>query len=61
MFQMKFDNDRQAGLRDIHVWKCGPTDRRTPARVPFYNLILSLRLWWAKNNNEPEGLFTYIA
>ena len=29
MLQMKFDYDRPAGLRDIHVWKCGRTDRRT--------------------------------
>ena len=28
MLQMKFDYDPQAGLRDIHVWKWGPTDRR---------------------------------
>ena len=49
MLQMKFDYDRPAGLRDIHVWKCGRTDAQTPARVPYYKLTLSLRLWWAKN------------
>ena len=53
MLQMKFDYDRQAGLKDIHVWKCGRmdggTDSRTPARVPYYKLTLSRRLWWAKN------------
>ena len=25
------------------------TDGQTPARVPYYKLTLSLRLWWAKN------------
>ena len=57
MLQMKFDYDRPAGLRDIHVWKCGRTDGRartdgrTPARVPYYKLTLSLRLWWAKKEH----------
>ena len=27
MLQMKFDLHLPAGLRDIHVWKCGGTDR----------------------------------
>ena len=31
MLQMKFDYNRQAGLRDIHVWKCGGTHGRTDA------------------------------
>ena len=39
MLQMTFDNDPPAGLRDIHVWKCGRTDGRTPARVPSYALL----------------------
>ena len=38
----------QLVLRDIDVWKCGLTERRTPARVPYYKLPLSLRLWWAQ-------------
>ena len=29
----------------LKVWTHG----RTPARVPYYKLTLSLRLWWAKN------------
>ena len=29
MLQMKFDHDRPAGIRGIHVRKCGPTDERT--------------------------------
>ena len=53
MLLMKFDYDWPAGFRDIHVWKCGRmhgrTDGRIPARVPYYKLTLSLRLWWAKN------------
>ena len=32
MLQMKFDYDLLSGLRDIHVWKCGWTDRLTPAQ-----------------------------
>ena len=28
MLHMKFDFNRPAGLRDIHVWKCGSTDGR---------------------------------
>ena len=48
MLLMKFDYDWPAGLREIPVWKCGRTDARTPARVPYYKLTLSLRLWWAK-------------
>ena len=32
MLQMKFDYDQPAGLRDIHVWKCGRTDGRTNGR-----------------------------
>ena len=31
MLQMKFDYDQPAGLRDIHVWKCGPTHAQTEA------------------------------
>ena len=57
MLLMKFDYDWPAGLRDNHVWKCGCTDGQTqgrtdvwtPARVTYYKLTLSLRLWWAKN------------
>ena len=44
-------------FRDIHVWKCERTDARTDgrtlARVPYYKLTLSLRLWWAKNFSNP--------
>ena len=29
-------------------------DGRTPARVPYYKLTLSLRLWWAKNALKGE-------
>ena len=28
------------------------TDEQTPARVPYYKLTLSLRLWWAKNTGQ---------
>ena len=56
MLQMKFDYDWPAGHRDINVWKCERTDRRTDgqtlARVPSYKLIPSLRLWWGKNASE---------
>ena len=53
MLQMKFDYDRPAGLRDIHVLKCGRMDARTDAGwVPYYKLTLSLRLWWAKMSIE---------
>ena len=52
MLLMKFDYDQPADLRDIHVWKCGQTDGRTPTRLPSYNLTLSLRLWWAKRRKE---------
>ena len=45
MLLMKFDNDWPAGFRDIHDWKCGRTDGRTPTRVPYYKLNLSPRLW----------------
>ena len=45
MLLMRFDYDWPAGLRDIHVRKCGRTDGRTQARVPNYKLTLSLRLW----------------
>ena len=31
MLEMKFDYDRPAGLRDIHVWKCEHTDGRMDA------------------------------
>ena len=31
MLQMKFDYDQSAGLRDIHVWKCGETNARMDA------------------------------
>ena len=65
MPQMKFDLDRTAGLRDIHVWKCertdGLTDRRTPAPVPSYKLTDSLRLRWAKDTNEPAHGCYYLA
>ena len=61
MLLMKFDYDWPAGFRDIHVWKCGRMDgcthRRTPARVPYYKLTLSLRLWWAKNE-QTKGLIS---
>ena len=33
MFQMKFDIDWPAGLRDIHIWKCGQTDGHTDGRT----------------------------
>ena len=33
----------------LKVWTDGRTDGRTLARVPYYKLTLSLRLWWAKN------------
>ena len=66
MLLMKFDYDWQAGFRDIHVWKCERTHRptdgqmhaRTQARVPYYKLTLSLRLWWAKNVVHEWG-YTY--
>ena len=50
MLQMKFDYDQKAGLRDIHVESVDAqthagTDARTRARVPYYKLTLSLRLW----------------
>ena len=32
MFQMKFDFDRPAGLRDVHVGKCGQRDTCTHGR-----------------------------
>ena len=32
VLQMKFDYDRPAGIRDIHVWKCGRTDAHTDGR-----------------------------
>ena len=55
MLQIKFGCNRPAGLRDIHVWKCGQkhgrtdarTDARTPARVPSYKLTL-----WAFGSGE---------
>ena len=55
MLQMKFDNNRLAGLRDIHSWKCGRTHGRTPARVPSYKLILILLLWRAKKETLVQG------
>ena len=33
MLYMKFDINRPAGLRDLHVWKCGQTDVR---RLEFH-------------------------
>ena len=61
MLQMKFDYDRPAGLRDIHVWKCG----RTPARVPHYKLTLSLGsgeliINSIKHEHSCKILFVYI-
>ena len=55
MLQIKFDCNWPAGLGDIHVWKCGRTDRRMharmhawmPARVPSYKLTL-----WAFGSDE---------
>ena len=50
--QMKFDYDRPAGLRDIHVWKCG--DARTYGHRLESHTISSpwaFRLWWAKNED----------
>ena len=47
MLQIKFDCNRPAGLGDSHVWKCGRTDARTPARVPSYKLTL-----WAFGSGE---------
>ena len=44
---LKFDCDRHTGCGDIHVWKCGRTDGRTPARVPSYKLTL-----WASGSGE---------
>ena len=38
------------------------TDRWTPDRVPYYKLILSLRLWWAKNRRirpKPSMILRY--
>ena len=32
----------------------GRTDRRTPARVTYYKLTLSLRLWWAKKHSSDK-------
>ena len=52
MLLIKFDYDWPAGFRHIHVWKCERTDARTPARVPYYNLTLSLRLLWAKKKTH---------
>ena len=45
MLQMKFDYNQPAGLWDIHVWKCGRTDRR---RLESHT-ISSQWAWWAKN------------
>ena len=51
MLQIKFGCNRPAGLRDIHVWKCGRTDARThgrtPTRLPSYKLTL-----WAFGSGE---------
>ena len=47
MLQIKFGCNRPIGLGDIHVWKCGRTDARTPARVPSYKLTL-----WAFGSGE---------
>ena len=47
MLQIKFGCNRPAGLGYIHVWKCGRTDGRTPALVPFYKLTL-----WAFGSGE---------
>ena len=49
MLQMKFDLDRTASLRDIHVESVNArTNRRTngwtPARVAYYKLTESLQL-----------------
>ena len=57
MLQIKFGCNRPAGLRDIHVWKCGRTHgctharmhARTPARVPSYKLTL-----WAFGSGEQK-------
>ena len=59
MLQIKFDCNRPAGLGDIHVWKCGRTDARTPARVPSYKLTLwafgsgQLKIY---NSNEEDRI-----
>ena len=37
------------------------TDTRMPARVPYYKLTLSLRLWWAKNNKSSQNRDTGLA
>ena len=34
----------------------GQTDGRTPARVPYYKLTLSLRLWWANKKRYDSEL-----
>ena len=47
MLQIKFGCNRPAGLGDIHVWKCGRTHGRMPARVPSYKLTL-----WAFGSGE---------
>ena len=47
MLQIKFGCNWPAGLGYIHVWKCGRTDGRTPARVPSYKLTL-----WAFSSGE---------
>ena len=38
----------------LKLWTHGRTHARTPARVPYYKLTLSLRLWWAKNLICPQ-------
>ena len=53
MLQMKFDYDQPAGLRDIHVWKCGRTDGRRDRRRLESHSISSP---WAFGSGELKTL-----
>ena len=59
MHQMKFDYDRPAGLRDIHVWKCGRTDRRMHGRTHWRWLEShTISSPWAFGSGELKMLYT---
>ena len=45
MLLIKFGCDQPVGFRDIHVWKCGHTDRRTHRRTPARPVSYKLTLW----------------
>ena len=53
MLQIKFDNDRPACLRDIHVWKCGLTDGR---RLESHTISSS----WAFGSGELTILYLSV-